>query len=90
MAEEKEVKKEFYKLKFRKPIEQKGQTINQNPRLSIDGAIYEVGDVAQLTPERMKSVGEQYFEKLTDKEHKEWIDSGQRKKFLPEAVTNKK
>lgn len=85
----KEEKKEFYKVKIFPPKEQKGEKINQTPRLGIDGGVYEGGQVVALSKMRLKSVGEQYFEKLTEKEYNEWIESGQKKRFIPEQ-TNKK
>lgn len=79
-----EGKTKFYKLIYRTPKEQKGEKINQNPRISEDGGIYETGDVIELTASRLKSLGSEYFKELTDAEYKAWEDSGRSLKFLPE------
>lgn len=83
MAEEKATtpKTKFYRIKEQATVEQKGQVLNRTPRFAgvENGG---VGDVLQLTDERRKALGEDYFEELNDKQHKEWVESGYRKQFL--------
>lgn len=55
-----------YRVKSLPVKEQKGKKLDRNPSISENGGVYGPGMTIELTPSRMKQIGEEFFEEVKD------------------------